>query len=270
MDNKRLSIFVDSYDGNKDLWKNLFDIFDHFWSNCPYERFLVTNNESFQRKNLMVIKTGDEIDWFTTTIIALKQINTKYVWLFLDDYYLSKKIINDDVEEILDYMDTNNVFFYRLSLRGDLDKKVIRHQITGDFVYAINLQPVIWNREKFLYYLEKLHDKGCKSPWEFEKYFIKYFENKNSTDVIPGVIYDTRDIMGYKNAIIQGKWVRHVVIFFKKKFGIIIDTGNRSYMSYRAELFDFIKRKGHSVFKYEMRQKIKNHLSKVGLKFMTR
>lgn len=270
MIDNRMSIFIDSYDGNKDIWKNLFDIFDRFWQDCPYTRYLVTNNTSFDRDNLTILKTGDEIDWFTTTMIALKRIPTKYVWLFLDDYYLSKPIANDDVEEILDYMDNNDVFFYRLSLRGDLDRSVIRHWITGDFVYAINLQPVIWNRERFIYYLEDLHNKGCKSPWEFEKYFIDYYERMNSNEVIPGVVYDTRDIMGYQNAIIQGKWVRHVLRYYKTKFGIVIDTGERECLSYAAESFDFIKRKGHLILNYNTRRSIKNILRKMGFKFMTR
>ena len=76
--------------------------------------------------------------------------------------------------------------------------------------------------------------------------------------------------MGYKNAIIQGKWVRHVVKFFKKEFGIIIDTGNRGYMSGSSELFDWIKQKGHVFLKYESRKRIKKGLSMIGLRFMTR
>lgn len=266
---KQLSIFVDSYDGNKDLWKNLFDVFDYFWPNCPYDRYLVTNSESFSRKKINVIKTGEEVNWFSTTLNALKQIDTKYIWFFLDDYYLSKMISNDDIEEIINYMDNNDIFFYRLSLRSDLDKKYIRHQITGESVYAINLQPVIWNRENFISKLEMLQTLGCKSPWDFERYFINYFENKKSKEIISGIIYDTRDIMGFKNAVIQGKWVRHVIKFYKDEFGIILDIGSRECMSYFAEFFDYVKTKGNNFISYKTKKKMKKILKCFGFKFMT-
>ncbi len=270
MKENRLSIFVDSYDGSKDLWKNLFDVFDHFWPDCPYERFLVANNEHFDRENLTVVNTGDEVDWVTTTLIGLRAISTKYVWLFLDDYYLSKNIKNSDIEEILDYMDSNDTFFYRLSPCRASDISVERHTVNHNFVYAINLQAVIWNRERFIENLEMIHSKGLKSPWEFERYFINYFENSNRTDVIPGVVYDTRDIMGYRNAIIQGKWVRHVIKEYKKEYGMILDTGNRPFMSRSAEFFDYAKKKAHSFFGFKARRRIKKALSKLGLKFMTK
>lgn len=266
---ERLSIFVDSYDGNKDLWKSLFSIFDHFWPDCPYSRFLVTNNESFEWEKVDVIKTGDDLDWFTTTLIALKKVRTPYVWFFLDDYYFSKSINTTDIEEIIDYIDEKKIFFYRLSTINGLDKTKLRNNVRSDFVYAINLQPVIWNREKFIYFLEKLYNKGCRSPWEFERYFIKHFEKSKDAKVISGVAYDTRDIMGYQNAIIQGKWVRHVVMLYKRKFNIIIDTGNRKYMSYTSELLDYIKRKGHSLLSYKSRKILKRMFKKIGFKFMT-
>ena len=170
--------------------------------------------------------------------------NTNFNLFNYKKYLLSKKIYYTfDIEEIINYMDNNDIFFYRLSLRSDLDKKYIRHQITGESVYAINLQPVIWNRENFISKLEMLQTLGCKSPWDFERYFINYFENKKTKEIISGIIYDTRDIMGFKNAVIQGKWVRHVIKFYKDEFGIILDIGSRECMSYFAEFFDYVKLK---------------------------
>lgn len=264
-----MSIFIDSYDGNSDVWDNFFLIFDYFWKDCSYARYLVTNEKDCLVNNLKVIKTGQDIDWFSTTLTALRKVNTKYVWLFLDDYFLSKNINNSDIEEILDYMDENNVYFYRLSLRGDLDRKVERHKITNSFFYAINLQPAIWNREQFISFLESLYAKGYRTPWEFENYFISHFKEINNAEIIDGVIYDTRDLMGYQNAIIQGKWVRHVLNFYRKKFGIIIDIKERKVMPLHLELFDFIKRKSHLFFDYNTRNKIKDVLLKFGIRFMS-
>lgn len=265
----RLSIFIDSYDGNSDIWQSFFNIFDFFWKDCPYQRYLVTNEKDCSEKNLTVIKTGREIDWFTTTLTALYKVKTKYVWLFLDDYFLSKKIDNSDIEEVIDYMENNNVFFYRLSLCGSLDKKITRRQITNDFYYAINLQPAVWEKEKFIYFLEKLQKEGCRTPWDFERYFIDYFKRQNKGKTIEGVVYDNRDIMGYQNAIIQGKWVRRVLAYYKRKFGIIIHVNSREIMPFYAEVFDFIKGKAPLLFSCSQRIRIKALLEKIGFKFMS-
>lgn len=266
---KELAIFIDSFDGHKDVWNNFFMIFDYFWPKCPYNRYLSTNEKDYERDNVTVVKVGKEVDWITTTLIALKSIKEKYVWLFHDDGFLSKKINDSDIEEIIDYMNKNNIFFYRLSLRKDLDKKYIRHEISSDFVYAINLQPAIWNTNEFIGYLEKLKVDGEKSPWDFERYFIEHFRNMKCVRKIEGIAYDTRDLAGIKNAIIQGKWVRHVLNFYKKNYNIVINIGDRKLMPISAEFFDFLKRKGHSLFTYRMRSTIKYFLSKLGFKFMT-
>lgn len=266
---EKLAIFIDSYDGNSDVWLSFFDIFNFFWKDCPYQRYLVTNEKDCPENNLIVIKTGKEVNWFTTTLNALYKVKSKYIWLFLDDYFLSKNINNSDIEEIIEYMEKNNVYFYRLSLRGDLDRRDVRHKITNDFFYAINLQPAIWEKEKLLYFLKKLQKEGCRTPWDFERYFINYFKQQNNGEVIRGVVYDTRDIMGYQNAIIQGKWVRRILVYYKRRFGITIHVNKREIMPVHSEFFDLVKRKGHLIFNYRERNKIKALLEKIGLKFMS-
>lgn len=267
--NENLAIFIDSYDGNSDVWDNFFKVFDEYWSDCIFKRYLVTNIKDYKKENLNIIKCGENTEWFFCTLNALKKIEAKYIMFMLDDYYFSKKMKNEDLLEIVNTMDIEDVFFYRLSIRGDLDKRIKQHQIKTDFVYAINLQPAIWNRKKLIRFLELLHQKGCTSPWDFERYFINRFKKIDSVRIVKGVLYDTRDIMGYKNAIIQGKWVRHVLRYYEKNTDIRLDPGTRPFMSPKKELIDYLKRLSHSVLNYNMRNKIKIFLGKFGFKFMT-
>ncbi len=268
--NGKMAIFIDSYDGNSDIWENFFQVFNHYWPDCMYQRYLVTNKLEYKENNLICIKTGDNTDWVNCTLNALHAIKEEYILFLLDDYYFSKKISNADFEEIVEQMDKTSTFFYRLSLRQDLDRSPKYQPVYSDFYYAINLQPAIWKKNTFVELLTNAKDSGLKTPWEFEKSCIEILEaDKSPKHILEGVLYDTRDLLGYKNAIIQGRWVRKVIQYYNNKTTIKLKLGNRHYMKRIDELFDYIKTKGHKFFDYKRRKQIKKHLSKFGIKFMS-
>ena len=267
--NEKLSIFVDSYDGNSDVWENYFKIFNYYWNDCKYPLYLVANEADYKYKNLKVLKVGKNREWFRCTLNALYEIDSKYIMFLLDDHYFSKKMKNEDVEEIISTMEEKQLFFYRLSPCGEVDVEKKRKKVMTSFVYAINLQPAIWERAVFINYLEQLVAMGCKTPWEFERYFIEKFSQSKENKEIEGVMYDTRDLMGYKNAIIQGKWVRHVLNYYNRNTELRLSPGKRPYMSVSSEIFDILKRFSHRFLDYEKRKRIKKIMSKIGIKFMT-
>lgn len=82
---------MSSYDGCSDIWDVFFDIWEKFWEDCHYPVYLVTNEKNYSRKNVIVLKTGKEINWFFRTIASLEQMKEKYVLFMLEDYFLSKK-----------------------------------------------------------------------------------------------------------------------------------------------------------------------------------
>ncbi len=267
----KMDIFIDSFDGNSDVWGNFFTVFDIFWPNCKYDTYLVSNELDFHRKNLTVIKTGPDRTWINCTLKAIESLDCKYFMFLLDDYYFSKKMKNGDVDEIIRVMEKKNVYFYRLSLRKDLDKSNSYQHIYSDFYNAVNLQPAIWRRDKFIELLRKVKSLGLNSPWDFERYCIERLKrNDLPTHVIEGVLYDTRDIMGYHNSIIQGKWVRHIFYYYKYTLKVNLSKGDRKFMSLSDEFLDFAKRKGHAVFSYSTREKLKKVLSKLGFHFMSK
>lgn len=270
MKKNRLSIFIDSFDGNSDIWPSFFTVFNRFWPNCSYPRYLVSNYKDCNEKGITVIKTEEDKKWIPCTLRAIKKIETKYIFFLLEDYFFSKTINEEDIEEILDYMDEHDIYFYRMSYRSDLDKSKIRQPIKADPPYVINLQPVIWKRNIFEKYLSELSEKGVSSPWDFERHFIEFYQSHNDSDFVPGVMYDTRDLMGYKNAIIQGKWVRKVIKYYDKNTDIRLNIGGRPLLSVKEEMMDNLKQKGHKLFSFSTRKKMKKILSKIGIKFMTK
>lgn len=222
---KRLAIYVSSYDGCSDLWDTFFSMIDCFWPNCIFPIYLINNTYSYIHKNVHVINTGAEKNWFYRAISSLRIIDEEYVLFMLEDYFISKKVENDTICEIMRFIERNNVYYYQLSTGNTNSKEDIRTAVSAKTSYPVSLQPAIWKREKLLSILIQINGE---TPWDVENYFIcKY---KNEDGLIPGVFHDTRDILGYKNGVLRGKWIRTTLNYYKKK-GITINTGNREVMS---------------------------------------
>ena len=266
-----LAIFVDSYDANSDLWDNVFSIMDYYWKECCFQKYLVTNSRQYAKHNVKAIPVGKDTDWLVCTLKGLKQIEEPYVFFMFEDYYFSKAVTNDQFISIIHRMKKDSIFFYRLSLINGLDKSKTAVPVSKDFPYAINLQPAIWKKEILIQFLEEMRKEGVSTPWQFEFYFIDRQAKGNlpvKNGMVEGVLYDTRDIIGYQNAIIQGKWVRGVVKRYKNNHKILFTTGNRPYMSMKDEIWDSVKQFGHKIIPYRQRERIKKFLRRINIKFM--
>lgn len=225
MKENKLAIYVSSYDGCSDLWETFFTLTDRFWPDCKYQTYLINNEKEFTHGDVKVLHTGPEVHWFSRTIRSLKMIDEEYIMFMLEDYFISKKIQNRDIDDILTYMDNNRAFYYQLSIGNTKSKEPICVNVSAKTNYPVSLQPAIWKREVLVEILEKINGK---TPWDVENYFIQQYRGK--TEVIPGAFHDTRDLLGYKNGVLRGKWILDTVKYYKK-LGIEIDTGTREVMS---------------------------------------
>lgn len=229
--NKKLGVYVNSFDGCADLWDSFFMLVKNFWNDCIYSIYLVNNSKEYKYPgvNINIVHTGPEKNWVDRTARSLNMIDEEYVLFMLEDYFISKKIINDDIEEILSYMENNDVYYYQLSIGYPNDKRRIRVNAGTKKDYSISLQPAIWKRKKLL---EVLSEVDGVSPWAVENYLNQKYKNSND---IPGAYRDTRDILGYKNGVLRGKWILDTIEYFKKQ-NINFDLGEREIMSRKASL----------------------------------
>ena len=225
MENTSFAVYVSSYDGCADLWDTFFSMIDRFWPNCGYPIYLINNEKVYNHEGISVVNTGPEINWFNRTINSLSDLNEKYSMFMLEDYLISKKIENETIDEILSFMELNQAFYYQLSVGNTKSREKMRTIVSAKTSYPISLQPAIWEREKLLLILKQINGK---TPWDVENYFIKEYQGKK--DVINGAYHDTRDILGYKNGVLRGKWIPSTIDYYRK-LGILIDTGEREIMS---------------------------------------
>lgn len=225
MKNTELAVYVSSYDGCADIWNTFFEIFEKYWKDCSYPVYLINNELPYSRNNVEVLHTGLEVNWFDRTIRSMEMLSETYVLFMLEDYFISKSISNDDFAEILSFMDQENIKYYQLSERLDAKGKTDRVRIPNKARYPISLQPAIWDRK---YLLEVLKEIGGKSPWDFEAYYAS--ESMMKKDYSSMGCYDTRDLLGYKNGVLRGKWLPDTVTFYRKQ-GLLIDTSKRGMLS---------------------------------------
>lgn len=257
-----IAIYVSSYDGCSDIWEIFFDIWERFWGDCCYPIYLINNQKSFSRKNVKLINTGKEISWFYRTIISLEQIHEKYVLFLLEDYFISKNIKNDDILELVQLMDDENLYYCRLSesLIHSKTKKVI--SVPTGTNYAVSLQPGIWNREYLINLLKKINKE---SPWDFEFYLNNNLEANGKYYV--GVRYDTRDLLGYKNGVLRGKWIPETVKYYSQ-IGYTIDLGSRELLSNRKWMAYKLALIGKKYIPKVLHKTIKNILISLKIKYV--
>ena len=53
-----IAILVNSFDGYSDLWEIFWDIFEKFGGDCPFTKYIVSNEIGFVRSGVKNIKVG--------------------------------------------------------------------------------------------------------------------------------------------------------------------------------------------------------------------
>lgn len=237
---KKLSIFVLSCDRYSDLWQNFFKLREKYWSDCDFDWYLVTESFGFNYNNVKVINTGKGKNWTGRLLYAVKQIDTPYIGWYLDDFYISKKIDNQLIHELVDKMAKEHISHINMSDVFDsiikmpephiyYDKYLL--QIPTHKKYGISTASALWEKE----YLLNILGESDKDAWQFE---VDLCKKALSKDGLPGVILcDERKPFNVTTTpvVIQGRYYPKAIKEFAKK-GIIIDYRSRGLMK-RKDVF---------------------------------
>ncbi len=164
------TVLVASCDKYKDVLVLFTELWKKHWADCPFDCVLVTETDPdacgiFSR----VITCGNRLSWCEMMAQALEQIETPYLMLLMDDYFLTEKVDTVHILSRFEQMQKFNAANLRLipnpmpqlpfaadSSLGEYDKRK---------AYCVATQTGFWQRD----YLQSLV-KGLKSAWEFERY----------------------------------------------------------------------------------------------------
>ena len=113
-ENTKISLLVISCSLYKNIWNPLFYLLKKKWSDCPFDIYLGTDQytESYKSEDCKVklLKTQIEpyASNYTNRVVEfLKQINTKYVLLFQDDFLVNEQIHTDEIIDCLKILESN-------------------------------------------------------------------------------------------------------------------------------------------------------------------
>lgn len=228
---KDISFLVLSCDKYNDLWKDFFLLKDHFWSDCPFDWFIVTESSDFEYKDVKIIKCGNKLNWTGRLKYALKVINTEYICFFLDDFFINNTIDNQLILRLIDYAKEIKSDYFVL---GDaFSRKFVNPDYRTEHIinipynreYGIDTSVAIWKSE----FLLSLLDNDC-SAWQFELDRLK--EARNGMHKGRILLYDDRKPLNISDIpiVIQGKFYPKSIIDFRKR-GFEISTSDRPTMT---------------------------------------
>ncbi len=269
------TVLVNSCDLYEEAWKPFFELFRRFWPNCPFDIVLATQTKTFDAPYVKTVHTNEGV-WSQRINNALRQINTPFVLLFLEDYFLLAPVKQ---AEFLDYfnMAINDenlgaIFFNRIGgYRIPSDKYIGLYDMnkTNVVKYHLNCQISLWNKKIF-----EEATLPLMSPWDFElEGFSRVSENVRnkgfycSQTTVHTKIQET-DIFSYlvhpKNGIgiSKSKWLWNNRKLFLR-YGIECDCSSLDYMSHSEYLVRVFLGKALSIV-------CKSHLYKLYLRIHAR
>jgi hypothetical protein len=256
MGNRHLNctVLVCSCDRYADLLQPFSVLWRKFWPDCPFETVLVTETAPLAASSLCfdrVIACGPGGNWCSRLVQALDKIETPYVLMLCDDYYLEAPV---DTARILERL-VQAQAFDAVNLRLIPNPKPSVPFRDGLFeyrkqtAYCIATQAGIWSRD----FLRGLAD-GKASIWEFERLgsFAVADEKR------PLLVTPTREFP-FVDAVHKGCWEKFGLAVCRAN-GIEPDLSVRGLPPFRTRFVEGLKALVFAIFPASLIVRIQNAL----------
>lgn len=221
------SILVTSCDPYSDLWTPYFRQFWSNWPDCPYPVYLSANHKTCDDPRVITLKSGAESNWTNQVRLHLELLDTPYVLLTLEDFFLRRLVPTLKVRECVRILGTLGGHMLRLVCRPGPDRPVRGFPGIGSIdcgaPYRVSTQAAVWNRESLLSLMRR-----DESIWDFE---IKGSQRSRAFEAGFYCVY--RDVLTYRHHVIErGKWFPWEARTFARA-GIGCDFDARPIMTHR-------------------------------------
>lgn len=254
-----LTMIINSCDKFSDLWDIHVQLLEENWNDRGIRTIISTDKQtSKQYKNVEIIssKDGDEIT--SRLLYTLSKVDSEYILITLDDYFLTKKINTNDIYELVDYMKVNNVDYIRMFKRTKSKKIVFKNMnlrlLTLEQNYEVNLYPGLWKKS----FLLKTIDKSLNA-WQYEVSLTKKAKMLGAKCLVCNNNY-----FPILDVIRKGKLLRKANRYLKKKK---LSLPQRELISRKEEIRIKIFTLGRRILPKKIFLAIKNKMIKSGRKF---
>ncbi len=192
-----IALLISTYDNSEDLWRPLEQTYRMYWNDINLPIYLSTNHKVFESQVFNSLTVGDEISWSDNLIKSLNKINQEYVLLTFDDLFLTAKVDNKLIEQLMKRAiksEFSYLQFYRSISNGKrLDNLIFKK--SNHTRYKNSAIWSFWKKEILLEILEK-----DENAWQFER-------NGNIRSFKYNEFYSTRkNVIPFINGIVKGMW----------------------------------------------------------------
>lgn len=242
--NKDLSILVLSCDGYSDLWDDFFNLRDVYWNDITIRWYVVTESKEYCREGVTMIHCGKEMNWAARFRKAVEIVDTPYIGIFLEDYFITDTVDMNRVKYLLELMKREGVTYINVS---DVFKNIIdmpnKEYFTESLIkipnhkrYGISTVSSIWEKS---FLLQKL-GTGDYSAWQFE--VDRCHEAVTPKGLGGYLLCDEKCTFNVSTipVVIQGMFYPDAIRYFRRK-GYIIDTSQRMVMPFKQVLLYKLK-----------------------------
>jgi len=195
------SILVCSCDQYRDLWTPFFALFKRYWPLCKIPVYLGTNCMRFEKAGVTTLSAGVDAAWSRRLRFYLENLDTDYVLLMLEDFFIDQPVFNHRIVEQLELLRARNGICIRLFPNPPADYAGVLHPRAA---FRVSLQAAIWNRSRLL---ELLVDE--ESPWDFEIHGSRRSQRWPS-----GFYCVSKPVIHYRHVVERGEWFHSAARFY--------------------------------------------------------
>lgn len=266
----RMTIIVGSCDAYKDIVEYYLYFLKSNWKECRYRILIAMEEADVDSDIAETIKSGANSTWTERIINTIKYTNSPYILLSVDDLFISKPVMQDDINEVVDFIEKAKIKYYRIPTFKTSKRKKTTYSgndnaelIDNDSPYNISIGSAIWNRNELLGIL----GDGTMSAWDLENYFLEQ-ASKSCPGYKDKYVSDKRFLLNSVHMIKAGKWIPNAANLIKK-LGYEVDFQKRGYVPLKNVAKSYILGIGSRICPKSMRRLVKNVLRKFGMKFAT-
>lgn len=223
--NQDVTFLVSSCDKYEDAWHPFFELLHIYGGDFHYPIVLNTETKQYHSEHfdVRVINTPFKATWSERMMNVLQQIDTEFVFLLLDDFFLQSPFNHAQFDKVVEYMRSNpdaGVMHMTPSARFKNLPPEMFFERTFDEL-NITVTAVLWRRA----YLQKILRKH-ENIWDFEWYCgqraKKYPEKIMQYSQAFPIIFDYKVIISEGYGITESKWLPKNKELFEKH-GIDVD-----------------------------------------------
>ena len=238
--NNKATVLICSCDNYSDIWYPFFKLLQTYWSDCPFRIILNTESKIYPEKRVecpqlykhMSHNEIKKICYGKRMLDHLSLIDSEYVILLLDDFFLKGPVNTKEILRLLEQMDYDKTI---ASINTDIsydsaDNLTLLqgYRLKPNYSdYKLDLQAGIWRKDVLLkYWLPYM------SPWDFECYGsiltindgYKYYQRDYHTPPI-FYYYDPQNFFEF--GLRNGKWYKNSVETLFRENNINVDFSIR-------------------------------------------